>query len=213
MKETIVKSVVLLALLSAICIDAIDIDVRDNPIPPNEVVEVKEVVIEESLLDKEPEIIEEVVEIPVEVPEIEEEPIEVPVSAYTYTDEELDLLARLIYSESGTESYITKLCVGSVVMNRVDDNNFPNTIREVIYQKNQFSVTTIKKDGVAMIDRPADMESKKAALEILTYGSILPQKVQVFYHKSITSGWVSTREPYDTIDSTTFAYIYKKGEK
>lgn len=132
---------------------------------------------------------------------------------YNYTEEELDLLARLIYSEGGIESYDTQLKIGSVVMNRVDDPYFPNTIREVIYQKNQFSVTFTKLDGVIMIDRPADEEAKKAALEILTYGSVLPPKVQVFYEKSITTGWVASREPYGTFDRTTFAYIYPKGEK
>lgn len=132
---------------------------------------------------------------------------------YNYTEEELDLLARLIYSEGGIESYDTQLKIGSVVMNRVDDPYFPNTIREVIYQKNQFSVTFTKLDGVIMIDRPADDEAKKAALEILTYGSVLPPKVQVFYEKSITTGWVASREPYGTFDRTTFAYIYPKGEK
>ena len=132
---------------------------------------------------------------------------------YTYTEEELDLLARLIYSEGGIESYDTQLKIGSVVMNRVDDPHFPNTIREVIYQKNQFSVTFTKLDGVIMIDRPADEEAKKAALEILTYGSVLPPKVQVFYEKSITTGWITSRETYGTFDHTTFAYIYPKGGK
>ena len=132
---------------------------------------------------------------------------------YNYTEEELDLLARLIYSEGGIESYDTQLKIGSVVMNRVDDPYFPDTIREVIYQKNQFSVTFTKLDGVIMIDRPADEEAKKAAYEILNYGSVLPPKVQVFYEKSITTGWVASREPYGTFDRTTFAYIYPKGEK
>ena len=132
---------------------------------------------------------------------------------YNYTEEELDLLARLIYSEGGIESYDTQLKIGSVVMNRVDDPYFPNTIREVIYQKNQFSVTFTKLDGVIMIDRPAGEEAKKAALEILTYGSVLPPKVQVFYEKSITTGWIASRETYGTFDHTTFAYIYPKGEK
>ena len=65
---------------------------------------------------------------------VEEEPV-VPV--YDYTEEELDLLARLIFSEGGIESYQTQLMIGSVVMNRVmsDDPWFPDTIREVIYQK------------------------------------------------------------------------------
>lgn len=141
----------------------------------------------------------------------ETEPEEVFKSYYTYTEEELDLLSRLIFSEGGTESYETKLKIGSVVMNRVTaDAYFPDTIREVIYQKNQFSVTTIKMNGVIMIDRPADEESKKAAKEILDYGSVLPPDVQVFYADWCKEEWVTSREVYGTFDGTTFAYIYPK---
>ena len=144
--------------------------------------------------------------------ELEIEEVVEPIPVYSYTEEELDLLARLIYSEGGTESYETQLKIGSVVMNRVDDPAFPNTMREVIYQKNQFSVTFTKINGVIMIDRPADEEAKRAALEVLTYGSVLPPKVQVFYGSYLTTGWVVSREPYGTFDHTTFAYIYPKGE-
>lgn len=129
---------------------------------------------------------------------------------YDFTEEELDLMARLIQSEGGIESYETKLKIGSVVLNRVLDPNFPNTLREVIYQDNQFSVTWLKIDGKYMIDYPASKESTKAAFEVLTYGSMLPDKVQVFYNKGVTSGWVTTRQPYGTYDNTTFAYIYAR---
>ena len=147
--------------------------------------------------------------------EPEQEEVEEFKSYYTYTEEELDLLSRLIYSEGGTESYETKLKIGSVVMNRVsEDTNFPDTIREVIYQKNQFSVTTTKINGVIMIDRPADEESKRAAKEVLDYGSILPPDVQVFYADGKCEGsWVTTREVYEVCDGTVFAYIYAKGGK
>lgn len=132
---------------------------------------------------------------------------------YTYTDDELDLLARLIFSEGGTESFDTKLKIGSVVMNRVSAPNFPNTIEEVIYQKNQFAVTTTKIDGVIMIDRPADEDSVRAAKEILDYGSVLPSDVQVFYAQGKCDGnWVTTREVYEVSDNTVFAYIYEKGD-
>lgn len=132
------------------------------------------------------------------------------VSYYEYTAEELDLLARLIESEGGTESYSTKLKIGSVVMNRVEDPYFPNTIYEVIYQKNQFSVTTYKINGVVMIDRPASDESIHAAREILDYGSVLPSTVQVFYAKWCTESWVTSRETYEVCDNTVFAHIYAK---
>lgn len=132
--------------------------------------------------------------------------------AYPYTEEELDILSRLIYSEGGTESYDTQLKIGSVVLNRLNDPNFPNTIEEVIYETNQFSVTFTKINGVVMIERPASEEAKKVAWELLNYGSILPEKVQVFYRKGCTDEWVNSREVYETADNTVFAYIYSKGD-
>lgn len=132
------------------------------------------------------------------------------VSYYPYTEEELDLLARLVYSEGGGESYDTKLKIASVVMNRVEDPYFPDTIYEVIYQKRQFSVTTIKIDGVIMIDRPADEESYRAAKEVLDYGSVLPSTVQVFYAVYCTEPWVNSRATYEVCDNTVFAHIYER---
>lgn len=130
------------------------------------------------------------------------------VSFYSYTEEELDLLARLIDSEGGSESYDTKLKIGSVVMNRVDDPSFPNTIQEVIYQKSQFSVTILTIDGIPMIDYPADEESYLAARQILDYGSVLPSTVQVFYAYYCNEPWVTSRVVYERSDNTIFAHIY-----
>ena len=144
---------------------------------------------------------------PPEVCEIQETEF---ISYYTYTEEELDLLARLISSEGGAESYETKLKIGSVVMNRVCDPEFPDTIREVIYQKRQFSVTTYRINGVVMIDRPADEESIRAAKEVLDYGSILPSSVQVFYALYCTEPWVNSRVTYEVSDNTVFAHIYSE---
>lgn len=178
------------------------IPVEEVWVEPEVVVEIEEDISVETKI--------EYVEVEEVVPEVleEVEPEEEFVSHYQYTEEELDLLSRLIYSESGTESYDTKLKIGSVVMNRVEDPYFPNSIQEVIYQENQFSVTTIYDNGVPMIDRPADEESIKAAKYILDYGSVLPQDVQVFYSVGCPDGWVNSRVTYEVCDSTVFAYIY-----
>lgn len=56
----------------------------------------------------------------------------------SYKESDLRLLASIIYCEAGGESYAGKLAVGIVVMNRKSSNQFPNTIKGVIYQKNQF---------------------------------------------------------------------------
>lgn len=49
------------------------------------------------------------------------------------------MLAALIYCEAGNQPYEGKVGVGAVVMNRVKSGRFPNTIREVVYQRGQFT--------------------------------------------------------------------------
>ena len=49
------------------------------------------------------------------------------------------LLATIIWCEAGNQSRTGKVAVGAVVLNRVRSAKFPNTIKEVLYQKNQFS--------------------------------------------------------------------------
>lgn len=60
-----------------------------------------------------------------------------------FRDKVLDdkmLLAQLIMSEAGNQPLTGMRFVADVVLNRVDDPRFPNTIRDVIYQEGQFSV-------------------------------------------------------------------------
>lgn len=58
----------------------------------------------------------------------------------SYTADELEMLALVIYQEAGGDacSDETRLMVGTVVMNRVADNRFPNTIYEVLTQETQY---------------------------------------------------------------------------
>lgn len=57
------------------------------------------------------------------------------------TENERETLARLVYLEAGGggQSYLGQKAVVEVVLNRVLSDEFPNTIDDVIYQKNQFS--------------------------------------------------------------------------
>lgn len=121
--------------------------------------------------------------------------------------DDLYLLARLVESEAGNEGYETKMMVASVVMNRVADSRFPNTIKEVVYQKGQFEVTSRKVDGVLMIDREPSLDSLRVANDILNKGSILPSNVLVFYQKGVDEGWVTSRTTHLISDDTVFAYM------
>lgn len=78
------------------------------------------------------------------------------------TKADVDLLARLITAEAQGEPYEGQVAVGAVVMNRVKSPDFPNTIREVIYQPYQFEPTL---NG--WIDKPAVESAVRAAREAI----------------------------------------------
>lgn len=51
---------------------------------------------------------------------------------------ERQLLERLVECEAGAESLTGKLAVANVVLNRIKSEKFPDSISDVIFQKNQF---------------------------------------------------------------------------
>lgn len=53
--------------------------------------------------------------------------------------EELELLAQLVQAEAGNQGLKGMRYVVDVVLNRVDDDRFPDSIHDVIFQKRQFS--------------------------------------------------------------------------
>jgi spore germination cell wall hydrolase CwlJ-like protein len=77
-----------------------------------------------------------------ETKQVKEETKQVKEVTNKYTKAELRLLSALIYCEAQGESYNGKLAVGIVVMNRVRSDRYPDTLKNVIYQKYQFSPAT-----------------------------------------------------------------------
>ena len=61
-----------------------------------------------------------------------------PGSSY-YNADSVRWLSRIIYAESGNQSLEGKIAVGNVILNRVHSPAFPNTIYDVIFQRNQFT--------------------------------------------------------------------------
>ena len=116
------------------------------------------------------------------------------------TNDELILLSRLIAGEARGESYEGQLAVAAVVINRVKDERFPDNIKDVIYQKNAFSVV---KNGQININ-PTE-SSIKAAQEAL-YGKDPTNDAIYFWNPDIaTCKWIQTLNPYMRIGNHVFA--------
>lgn len=112
---------------------------------------------------------------------------------------DVNLLARLIYGEARGEPYIGQVAVGAVVLNRVKNSKFPNTIAGVIYQSGAFDVVA---DG--QINMTPDATAKKAASDALngwdpSYGSIY-----YFNPNTATNSWIWSRPHTITIGKHRF---------
>ena len=55
------------------------------------------------------------------------------------SQEDIDLISRVVMAEAEDEPYEGKIYVVDTILNRVDSKHFPNTVHDVIYQKDQFT--------------------------------------------------------------------------
>ncbi len=117
-----------------------------------------------------------------------------------YSRNDLYLLAKVIHAEARGEIYTGKVAVGAVVLNRVKDSGFPNTIAGVIYQKGAFTAVS---DG--QINLEPDESAMSAARDAMngwdpTYGCLY------YYNPAkATSSWIFSRETVTTIGRHVFA--------
>lgn len=57
----------------------------------------------------------------------------------TLTEEEIEIMERIVEAEATDEDIYGRILVANVVLNRVLSNNFPSTVKKVVFQKGQFS--------------------------------------------------------------------------
>ena len=133
----------------------------------------------------------------------EEESVDVSAPVVPYTEEDLDLLARLITAEMGA-SWVSdemQLYVGSVVLNRMQHPLFPDTLYDVIYAKGQYSPT-----WTGAINNTPDERTIENARQLLEQGSVLPENV--VFQANFPQGDGVYYEYYDEVLGTTTYFCY-----
>ena len=58
-----------------------------------------------------------------------------------YSESDYELLSEITYAEAGNQTEEQQVATAATILNRVESNIFPNTIKEVIMQKGQFAST------------------------------------------------------------------------
>ncbi len=121
-----------------------------------------------------------------------------------YSASELDLLARLINAEAAGEPYEAKVAVGAVIVNRVKDSRFPNSVSDVIYQKDggYYQFTPVEN---GWINNPATADSKQAALEALN-GNDPTHGALYYFDDSTTNTWIWSKTVALRVDRMVFSY-------
>ena len=120
------------------------------------------------------------------------------------TGNDIDLMAKLVSAESIGEPYTGKVAVASVVLNRAIDPHFPNSIREVIFQKNAFSCV---RNG--QINAVANQDCYDAVYDAIK-GADPTNDALFFYNPTIaTCNWMKETQKVNqtTIGHHTFFQI------
>jgi len=94
---------------------------------------------------------------------------------YHLSDQDYDSLLRIVEAEAGGEDSDGKLLVANVVLNRVNNENFPDTVTEVVMQKEQ---------GVAQFSPTVDGRFQNITVSQETYEAV----ERALYGEDISQG-------------------------
>ena len=119
---------------------------------------------------------------------MEETPEVLTGNSFSLEDQEYQVLLKIVEAEAGCEDTEGRMLVANVVMNRVRNGNFPNTVTEVVYQRQdgtaQFSPVS---DG--RIDTVNVSQGTIDAVARVMNGEDISQGALFFRSVRSRSGW------------------------
>lgn len=119
-------------------------------------------------------------------------PIKAEYTPREYTYEEAQELMRIAQAEAGNQGIDGMMLVMMVVLNRVEDTAFPDTIHDVIFQQGQFQpiadgryweveISTDAHLALAEIEKGTPFDSRIVAFEITSNGKSLERYFKYAY--------------------------------
>ena len=98
---------------------------------------------------------------------------------YQLSDTDYNALLKIVEAEAGGEDENGKLLVANVVLNRVKSGIFPDTVTEVVYQR-EFGVCQFSPVSDGRINRVKVREETKRAVDRAVYGEDISQGALYF---------------------------------
>lgn len=107
----------------------------------------------------------------------------------SYSSNDIMVLAKMIHGEARGEPYVGKVAVGAVILNRVKDKKFPDSVYSVCFQPGAFDAVS---DGQYYLEPDqAAVNAAKAAINGWdpTYGALY-----YWNPATATSKWIWSRK-------------------
>ncbi len=114
---------------------------------------------------------------------------------------DLQLMARAINGEARGEPYEGQVAVGAVILNRVKNSQFPNTIAGVIYEKGAFTAVS---DGQINVPIKEGSTVLKAAQDAMNGWDPTNGCIYYFNPNTATNKWIWSRQLVKTIGKHRF---------
>lgn len=99
-----------------------------------------------------------------------------------YNKNDVECLSRNIYYEAGVEDMTGKIAVGNITVNRVKTKYWGSHICDVVYAKDQFSWTKVKRRAWVTLKGKTWADSKAAAEAVLNGLKVKQLDKSLFYH-------------------------------
>lgn len=122
-------------------------------------------------------------------------------AATSSSTSDIQLMARAINGEARGEPYEGQVAVGAVILNRVKDSKFPNTIAGVIYQSGAFTAVA---DGQINVPIAQGSTVLKAAQDAMNGWDPTGGAIYYFNPQTATNKWIWSRPLIKTIGKHRF---------
>ena len=116
-----------------------------------------------------------------------------------FSQNDIQLMANAVYGESRGEPYIGQVAVASVILNRVNNASFPNSIAGVIFEPRAFTAVA---DGQIWLT--PNEQAKKAVIDAINGWDPTGEATYYFNPDTATSGWIWTRPQIKQIGKHIF---------
>lgn len=116
-----------------------------------------------------------------------------------YSQNDIKLMANAVHGEARGEPYVGQVAVAAVILNRVEDPSFPNTISGVIFEPRAFTAVA---DGQIWLT--PDETAEQAVLDAINGWDPSGGAIYYFNPNTATSPWIWGRPQIKTIGEHIF---------